>query len=196
MVMNNDEKHTVIILVGKTCSGKSSLAKMLCERCGYNQLISQTTRPKRNENDNDHTFVNIEDYENAKSSGNIVAETEIGGNYYYSTFSQLYDADIYTVNPEAIPTLLSMNLPDIRFVIIYISCSDEERKNRSKKRGDDKLKYRSREVAEHRQFRQFVANEQWDYSIKNQDINNTYSVLKWICEVEGVWKNHMDETKE
>ena len=75
--------HTLILIVGKTGSGKSSLIDALCNRRNFKQLISQTTRPRRNDTDNDHIFVTVDDYLKAKENNEIIAETEIAGNYYY-----------------------------------------------------------------------------------------------------------------
>lgn len=189
-----DNLHTVLLIVGKTGSGKSSLIHKLCENNNFNQLISQTTRPRRNDSDNDHIFVTVEEYLRAKENGEIIAETEIAGNYYYATKEQLYDADFYTIDPKGQEMLLSMNLPNIKFVTIYISCPDKIREQRVvQQRGDDRNNYRTRNLSERSQFRQFVADEKWDYSIKNTSFVNSYSVLKWICNVECLWKNHEED---
>lgn len=193
VLMANNKEHTVLLLIGKTCAGKSTLAKMLSDRTGLRQLVSYTTRVKRNDNDTDHIFVDVAEYERAKANGEIVAETQIAGNYYYSTINQLYESDLYTVDPMGKDMLLSMNLPNIKFVVVYITCPDEERRVRSEKRGDDKAKYRVRDFSERQQFRQFVTNEEWDYSISNNDLCKAYSVLRWISIVEGAWKNHVEE---
>lgn len=190
--MSNKE-HTVLLLVGRTGSGKSSLINKICERTELKQLISYTTRPRRNDTDNDHIFVTIDDYIQAKENGEIAAETEIAGNYYYSTKSQLYEADFYTVDPQGRAMLLSMELPNIRFVTVYISCPDDVRMDRAiNRRGDDKQIFRTRDFSERQQFRKFITEEQWDYSIKNLDFARTYSVLRWIATVEGVYKNKED----
>ena len=78
--MSNE--HVLMLIVGKTNSGKSSLIKKLCNRTGLLQLTSYTTRPRRNEQDNDHIFVEIEDYFKAKENGEIVVEAEIAGDFY------------------------------------------------------------------------------------------------------------------
>lgn len=186
--MSNE--HVVILLVGKTNSGKSSLAKKLCERSNLVALQSYTTREKRSETDNDHTFVSVEEYLRAKENGEIAVDAEIAGSYYYSTVEQLYEADLYTINPDAIDRLLTLDLPNIRFVTVYISCPDKIREERAMTRGDDKRKYRTRDFAERQEFRKFVSEEKWDYAINNLDFAKSYSVLRWISQVEGVWKNH------
>lgn len=190
--MENKE-HTVILVVGKSGSGKSSLIKKLCERTGLKELCSYTTRPKRSESDNDHIFVDMEEYLRAKENGEIAIDGEIAGNYYYSTIEQLYEADLYTINPEALDRLLAMDLPNIRFVIVYISCPDKIREERAMKRGDDKHKFRVRSFSERQEFRKFVSEEKWDYAINNLDFPKSYSVLRWISQIEGVWKNHFEE---
>lgn len=181
-------EHVVILVVGKTGSGKSSLIKKLCEKTGLKELCSYTTRSKRSESDNDHIFVDIEEYFRAKENGEIAIDGEVAGNYYYSTIDQLYSADLYTINPEALNRLLTMDLPNIRFVTVYISCPDKIREERVAKRGDDKHKYRVRDFAERQEFRKFVAEEKWDYSISNLDFPKSCSILRWISIVEGLWK--------
>lgn len=193
--MNNKE-HILILVVGKTGSGKSSLIKKLCERTDLKELCSYATRPKRSETDTDHTFVTAEEYFRAKENGEVAIDTEIAGNYYYATIEQLYEADIYTINPKAHERLLAMNLPNIRFVTVYISCPDTIRETRVIKRGDDKHKYRTRDFSERQEFRKFVSEEKWDYAISNLDFPKSYSVLRWIATVEGLWKSNGTERKD
>lgn len=190
-----NKEHTLMVFVGKSGSGKSSLINRLCEREGYTQLISQTTRPRRNESDNDHHFVTEEDYCMAKLNGDIVAETEINGYHYYATRDQVYEADFYTLDNQGLDSLLSMDLPNLRVVVIYISCPDELRMDRAvNQRGDNKQTFRARSYSESAQFRKFIAEEKWDYSVKNVDFPKAYSVIKWICDVENLWKNRLNET--
>ena len=186
--MDNKE-HVVMLFVGRTGSGKSSLIKKLSEKTGLRPLLSHTTRPKRSETDNDHTFVSVEEYQQAKENDEIAIDGEIAGNFYYSTITQLYNSDLYTINPEALDRLLELDLPNIRFVTVYISCPDKIREERILKRGDDKHKYRVRDFAERSEFRRFVADEKWDYSIKNINFAKAYSCLRWISQIEGLWRN-------
>lgn len=191
--MINNEEHILMIVVGRTGSGKSTLINKLCERRGYKQLISQTTRPRRSDADNDHIFVTEDDYWNAKEDGDIVAETEINGYHYYATRDQVYEADLYTLDPIGLDSLLAMNLPDLKIVTVYISCPDELRMERSvNKRGDNKNTFRTRNLSESAQFRRFIAAEKWDYSIKNISFSKAYAVFRWICDIEQLWTNHKE----
>lgn len=192
MTVNNKE-HVVMLVVGKTNSGKSSLIRRLCERTGLKQLLSYTTRPCRNKDDNDHTFVTMEDYIKAKEDGEIAVDGEINGNYYYSTVKQLYEADLYTINPKALDKLLALDLPNIKFVTVYISCPDKEREERAIKRGDDKFKFRQRSLAEKSEFRRFVSEEKWNYAINNTNFAQAYSTLRWIAIVSGLWKQRKED---
>lgn len=188
-----DKEHVVILVVGKTNSGKSTLIKKLCERTGLKALCSYTTRPKRSESDNDHIFVNKEEYLRAKENDEIAIDGEIAGNYYYSTIEQLYNSDLYTINPEALDRLIALNLPSIRFVIVYISCPDKVREERAMKRGDDKHKFRTRNFAERQEFKKFVSEEKWDYAINNTNFAQAYSTFRWISIIEGLWKQRKEE---
>lgn len=190
MVETMSKEHVVILLVGRTGSGKTSLIKRLCEKTGLRELVSYTTRPpRRNKKNDDHIFVDMDAYLKAKANNEIAAETEIAGNYYYATKEQLYKADLYTIDPAGRAGLLALNLPNIRFVTVYISCPNEERERRVLQRGDDKHTYRVRDHSERQQFRHFISNEQWDYAICNKDFAKAYSCLRWISQLEGAWKN-------
>lgn len=188
-----NDMHTVILIVGKTSSGKSSLVKKLCDRTGLTSLQSYTTRPRRSESDDDHIFVSTDEYLRAKENNEIAIDGEIAGNYYYSTITQLYNSDLYTINPEALDRLLAMELPNIRFVVVYISCPDHLREERAIKRGDNKFEFRKRSLAERQQFRRFVSEEKWNYAINNTNFAQAYSTLRWIAIVSGLWKQRKED---
>ena len=59
--MNLD--NYIFCLVGKSGSGKTTIANKLFDRYGYTQIASYTTRPPRSENDTDHTYVSSEEFD-------------------------------------------------------------------------------------------------------------------------------------
>ena len=46
--------HTIFLIVGESGSGKDTLVSKICSECGYNQLLSYTTRTQREGEKNTH----------------------------------------------------------------------------------------------------------------------------------------------
>ena len=194
--MKNKE-HTLLCIMGRTSCGKDTLVNKLCEKMNLTAITSYTTRPRRNNEGDTHIFADKSTYERMQSDGNVAAYTEIAGNYYWTTIDQLYENDIYIIDPVGVQTLRKLNLPNLRLVTIYINTPDEIREHRAlNQRGDDKAKFRERNLAERDQFRTMLKNADFDYAVSNVEFANAFSVLKWIATVEGVWENHKeDDTK-
>lgn len=193
----NNQQHVLLCVIGKTASGKDSLVDKLCKRTGWKKVISYTTRPRRNNEGNSHIFTDKDTYEQMQLNGNVAAYTEIAGEIYWTTVDQLYENDIYIIDPQGVKNLKKLDLPDLKLVLVYINTPDDLREQRAlHQRGDDKSKFRAREHSEKNQFREMLRNEEFDYAIPNIDFANAYSVLKWIATVEGCWKNHMEDTAE
>ena len=124
--MKNNE-HVLICIMGRTASGKDTLANKLCERMGLRQIISYTTRERRNNEGDTHIFANKDTYEQMRAEGKVAAYTEIAGNHYWTTIDQLYENDVYIIDYYGIQTLRELNLPNIRLVTVYINTPDEIR---------------------------------------------------------------------
>jgi guanylate kinase len=189
-----NKEHVLICLMGKTASGKDTLANKLCERAGLRQIISYTTRPRRTNEGNTHIFVSDEEYQQLENSGRIAAFTKIGPYKYCCTIDQLYENDVYVIDPAGVEHLRALNLTNLRLVTVYINTPDDIRKERAlNKRGDDRMVFMKRELAEKDQFRSMLKKSDFDYAISNIDASKAYSVLKWISTVEGVWHNNVEE---
>ena len=191
--MENKE-HVLLCVLGRTSCGKDTLVSKLCERTGLTSITSYTTRPRRNNEGETHVFSTREEYEQMQIEGNVAAYTEIAGNIYWTTIDQLYNHSIYIIDPRGVDTLRKLNLPNLRLVTVYINTPDDVRKERAlNKRGDDRLTFTKRDIAEREQFRSMLRNADFDYAISNIDVAKAYSVLRWIATVEGVWKNGLEE---
>jgi guanylate kinase len=194
--MENNE-HVLLCIMGRTACGKDSLVNKLCELTGARQIISYTTRPRRDNEGETHIFVDDVQYQEMQESGIIAAFTQIGEYKYWTTIDQLADADIYIIDYEGLKTLRKLNLPNVRLVSIYINTPDEIRKERAiGQRGDDKIKFRARDLAEKTQFREMLKEADFDYAISNIDFAKAYSILKWVATVEGAWKNNQNGKEE
>lgn len=194
--MENKE-HVLLCVMGRTACGKDSLVNKLCERTGLKSIVSYTTRPRRVNEGDTHIFTTKETYEQMKLDENVAAYTEIANNIYWTTVNQLYENDVYIIDPLGVKTLRELNLPNLRIITVYINTPDDVREQRAlQHRGDDKTKFRTRDFAERGQFRDMLKNADFDYSISNIDFAKAYSVLRWIATVEGVWKNNEEDTTE
>lgn len=191
--MENRE-HMLLCVMGKTSSGKDSLVLKICERSDLTQIISYTTRPRRQNEGDTHIFTDKETYHNMQAQGNVAAYTEIAGNFYWTTVDQLYENDVYIIDPAGVKTLRELNLPNLRLVTVFINTPDNIREARALNlRKDDKSKFRTRDFAERGQFREMLKNADFDYAVSNIDFPKCYSVLRWIATVEGVFKNHEED---
>lgn len=191
----DSQEHVLLCIMGKSASGKDTLANKLCERTGFKQIISYTTRERRVGEGDTHIFISNDEYQELEDSGRIAAYTQIGQDRYCCTIEQLYENDVYVIDPAGIQHLRELNLPNLRLVTVFINTPDNIREERAlNKRGDDKSKWRVRNFAEHKQFNEMLKNADFDYAVSNIDIAKAYSVLKWISTVEGVWKNNKENT--
>ena len=185
-----NKKHVLLCIMGRTASGKDSLVNKLCERTGLKQIISYTTRERRQNEGDTHIFVTDDDYEQMQSEGKVAAFTQIGEYKYWSTIDQLYENDVYIIDYDGLKFLRGLNLPDVQIVSVFINVPDNIREERAlNKRKDDKVKFRTRDVVERSQFREMAKNLDFDYAISNIDFAKAYSTLHWISTVEGCWKN-------
>ena len=188
------KEHVLLLVVGRTSCGKDSLVNKLVERTNLKAITSYTTRPRRENEGETHIFTTEDVYEQMKSEGVVAAYTNIAGYHYWTTINQLYENDIYIIDYKGIQTLRELNLPDIRFVTVFINTPDAIREERAlNKRKDDKFVFRKRNLDEAGQFREMLRNADFDYAISNIDFAKAYSVLRWVSEIEGVWKNSAEE---
>ena len=193
--MNNE--HTLLLIVGRTASGKDSLVGKLCERTNLKAVTSYTTRPRRENEGDTHIFTTEDVYEQMQSEGKVAAYTQISGYHYWTMINQLYENDLYIIDYKGIETLRELNLPNIRFVTVFINVPDKVREERAlKKRKDDKFVFRKRSLDEAAQFREMLKNADFDYSVSNIELPKAYAILRLISDIEGCWKNHKEDTTE
>lgn len=175
---------TIFLIAGESASGKDTFVRNICEECGYSQLVSYTTRPRRDGEGETHIFISDEEVEQYKDS--IVAYTEIGKYKYFSTIEQLYESDFYVIDPKGIEYLKTkVNDPNIMFVTIYINVPPEIRQDRAiNVRRDSQKVYTNRRFNEFDQFLNFKAQAKFDYAIPNIDFNKAYKIFKHIIQTE------------
>ena len=123
----------LFLFVGKSASGKTTIANML-ETDGYTQIQSYTTRPPRYEGEAGHTFISEEEYNQLE---NIMAYTFYNNHHYCTTLEQIQTADIYVVDVEGVRTLMdNYHLINRDIYVVYFTASVYNRVQRMLERGD------------------------------------------------------------
>lgn len=132
----------LFLAVGKSGSGKTTIANILEEKYGYKQVSSYTTRPPRFDGESGHIFVSEEDFKNL---GKLAAYTYYNNNHYGTTFEQLNKCDIYVIDIPGIESLLQKLKDDKRPIcIFYFDASVYNRILRMIDRGDGDMMIISR----------------------------------------------------
>lgn len=86
-------------IMGRSASGKSTLAREAAKHFNYKVVKSYTTRPIRpgeNPETTDHIFITKRDV--IQYEGHMVAKTEINGYLYFTTIEMLRESDIYVID--------------------------------------------------------------------------------------------------
>lgn len=133
--------NKLYLFVGKSASGKTTIADELEEKYGLKQTCSYTTRPPRYDGEIAHTFITDEEFDALE---NIVAYTEYNGFRYAATSNQLDEVSIYVVDIPGVRTLLEKYKSDRKIVIIYFDASIRTRIDRMIDRHDSDMAIVSR----------------------------------------------------
>lgn len=160
----------IILVVGRSASGKSSITREACNKLHLNLVKSYTTRPARPKEltgGSDHYFITEEEYETQKDQFNIVAYTEINGFKYFTTEDILNNSDVYVIDPKGIEYLKQHCSNNYQFVTVYIRTSPMAAKARAMSRGDDTSVFKNRTESEDAMFKKFEKEMPWQYHILN-----------------------------
>ena len=130
--MTTTMNNKLFLLVGKSASGKSTIATILEKVYGYKQVESYTTRKPRHFAEGGHIFVSEEDFLNL---GELAAYTLYNGNQYGVTYDQLEQCSIYVIDVPGVENLLK-NLNGSRPIcIVYFDAAVSTRIMRMIERG-------------------------------------------------------------
>lgn len=176
----------VFLILGESGSGKTEVTKELHRR-GWNVLQSYTTRQPRQEDEFGHLFCTVVEYEDFVSNDDIVAYSYFNNHHYFSTKQQMYECDVYVVDPDGIEDLKD-NIDDIDFVTIYINVSREIRylrmaASRGFRVARERLKY------DEGKFK----NKKFEYAVINDDFDRVVNIIEYI--INQYKRTHEEVTK-
>ena len=141
-------KSKIIVITGKSSSGKDSLQNYLVSNYDFVNLVSHTTRPPRPNESNgyDYYFINKEDFINMNNKDLFIetreykVNTEIGNDIWHYGLSKS-ELDITTIlNKIVILDLKGMKelaeyIGRENLFVVYLDCDSDIRIDRMIKRG-------------------------------------------------------------
>lgn len=114
--------NNFILLMGKSGSGKTTVANELYNRYGLSSIESYTTRPPRYEGEKGHTFVNDYEFDELED---MVAYTEFNGYRYCATSEQVEENHIYVIDPAGVEYFDEHYIGDKKVIVVYLDVDDD-----------------------------------------------------------------------
>lgn len=127
----------MVILVGESASGKSTIEKELVHKHYFNKIVTYTTRSKRDmEMDGvDYHFITKSQFRRLKHQ-EFFCETATYNGWYYGTAKKDCKEDsIIIATPHGLRQL--KNNPDLHIISFYINVPRRDRLIKILQRGDD-----------------------------------------------------------
>ena len=166
----------VIILVGESASGKSSIEKELIKSYGLKKIVPYTTRPMREgEVDGvDYHIITVPEFGEKVARGEF-AEYSQFNNWFYGTLGADYAGNkVATLNPGAmrkVQKMFNSDITDVGIITIYINVPRRDRLIKILSRGDDIEEAYRRNVSDVGQFNEIECEV--DYVIDNPGYERT-----------------------
>lgn len=127
----------MIVLVGESASGKSSIEKYLVDNYEYDKIISYTTRkPREGEVDGyDYHFISVEQFYKLRGEG-FFAETAVYNDWHYGVAKEdCTDSKVAVLTPHGLRQV--SKIKDINVISFYINVPRRDRLIKILQRGDN-----------------------------------------------------------
>lgn len=147
-------------ILGKTCSGKTTIVEKMIKKYGFNQIVTYTTRPKRKGEKDGITyhFLTNEEFSKRRDEG-LFAEWKsydtVDGVWYYGTAME----DVLSNDDKSLLIVTAAGYKDLVDVLgytpksIYIYSNNQTIRKRLQKRGDKKEEIERRIKADNEDFK-------------------------------------------
>lgn len=178
--------NTLFLLVGKSGSGKDTMADLLLKLFGLKKVKSVATRNPRYEGEDTYYFVSDEEYDAA----NLCQHVIFSGCRYGAAVEEVNNSSLFAICPNGIPELLE-NYKHRPIVAIYLDTTNETRRERMIKRGDAPASIETRIKHDAESFGTIPEGVTVHTVDANQDVE---SVLQQVLDVIKLYEPEHDWT--
>ena len=161
-----------ILIVGPAASGKTTLAKQLQAK-GFKIAKLHTTRPKRDENDDEYYFTK-------PSIKNIFVSCDFNGWVYALTIIGFTYDDVFIVGPK-MAQMIKDKAPEYKYLTIFLDVPESVRYERLMQRempGDTVISRLGRDRADFAHFTDYDIRIHENHAQQPDVITNVVSFLK------------------
>lgn len=175
----------MIVIIGKSGSGKSTITNILCEKYGFNKIVTTTTRPKRRgERQNvDYNFVSNETFDKMVADGAFIEtqnyQVDTGECWRYGSpadsIKEAKENDIVILTPTGRQKLID-SIGSKNVITIYVYANRRAIESRLSKRGDKPGEINRRMKKDDIDFKNVDA----DFTVYNHygdDVNEVASIV-------------------
>lgn len=171
----------LLVICGKSATGKTTLKQYLVENYGYDPVITCTTREQRigEVNGEDYDFVCLDEFNKMIDNEELI-EYNFFVKGWYGTKKEninLNTNQIIILEPNGVKELLKYYDYDPRIIVFELYLCNEERYIRQIKRGDDINEIALRKEREFATFQKQFTDNYVDYIV---DVNN--KTVNQLCD--------------
>ena len=161
----------MIVLIGESASGKSSIEKNLVDNYGLKKIVSYTTRPPRNgEVDGvDYHFISDDKFYELKDQGFFAEVAQYRGWNYGTAKEDCTDNKVAVLTPHGLRQV--SKIKSLNITSFYINVPRRDRLIKILQRGDDIEEATRRSLSDVGQFD--GVSDEVDYVIYNPNYNKS-----------------------
>ena len=190
--------RNILVICGKTASGKNLVRDILVEKYNYNPIITYTSRPPRKGEKQDITyhFISTDEFIEKINNGFFAEWKDYvtnDGIWYYGTAlddcMNASDKDVIILTPDGVRDLKNN---DVNLIVVYLYSNLKTIRHRLKFRGDDLKEVERRISSDIKDFKDAeMLADRIVYNNLNDNIDNVVeNVLYWY---EKILRSRQDE---
>ena len=190
--------RNILVICGKTASGKNLVRDILVEKYNYNPIVTYTSRPPRKGEKQDVTyhFISTDEFIEKINNGFFAEWNDYvtnDGIWYYGTAlddcMNASDKDVIILTPDGVRDLKNN---DVNLIVVYLYSNLKTIRHRLKFRGDDLKEVERRISSDIKDFKDAeMLADRIVYNNLNDNIDNVVeNVLYWY---EKILRSRQDE---